>query len=555
MSHQILRLPSLHFVLISLAIVGLVMSSSDYVEAQKSPTVTVTKTEDTDDGICDDDCSLREALDTALPGTVIIVPAGIYTLSLGSQLEIRTSLTLEGAGAAKTIIQPTEDPTDSAFRAFTVDTPGNVVISGMTVRHGTGGVAIGAQYSEGEGGSYGGGGDGGGINVKGGVNLTLLDMVITENSTHNRGGAIAVVMGSLILSGTTVSNNVAVYGGGIFAGRGNTTVNNSTISGNTAEATGGGIQVEGILHLINSTVSGNTAGLDGGGVNNAGTTTVTNSTLFGNGAFEGGGMFNDLLFRSTLTNTIIAHSSSGNDCFGRIGSLGHNLDSDGTCEFSEPGDISGVDPFLSPLQDNGGPTLTHSPLIGSPTVDAGDDVTASPRDQRGTTRPEGVTTDIGSVELGAFPSLSPVPKGDSYVIDPGKVLVVDRVSGVLANDTNPLGTPLKALLVEDVSGGTLSLNPDGSFRYQPDPDSVSDTFAYRASAGTFESDASVVMITTIVEEELIGVIATPEPLTGHGCIATSGTPASVGLTNMLFLFGPVGVAAGFRRSLRRRKRR
>jgi hypothetical protein len=39
-----------------------------------------------------------------------------------------------------------------------------------------------------------------------------------------------------------------------------------------------------------------------------------------------------------------------------------------------PGDQINTDPLLSPLQDNGGPTLTYLPLLGSPAINAGDPI-------------------------------------------------------------------------------------------------------------------------------------------------------------------------------------
>ena len=47
-------------------------------------TLTLTKTTDTNDGVCDADCSLREAIATADPGDTVDIPAGIYTLALGT---------------------------------------------------------------------------------------------------------------------------------------------------------------------------------------------------------------------------------------------------------------------------------------------------------------------------------------------------------------------------------------------------------------------------------------------------------------------------------------
>src|SRR3990167_10597162 len=79
-------------------------------------TFTVTKVADTNDGACDADCSLREAIGAAnvLPGAdVITVPAGTYTLSIvgagedlnaTGDLDITGDLTINGAGDTSTII-------------------------------------------------------------------------------------------------------------------------------------------------------------------------------------------------------------------------------------------------------------------------------------------------------------------------------------------------------------------------------------------------------------------------------------------------------------------
>ena len=194
----------------------------------------------------------------------------------------------------------------------------------------------------------------------------------------------------------------------------------SSVSGNTAGNVGG-IYNLGIADLTNSTVSGNTANLNGGGIYNSSSTlltirlTITSSTISGNTATNGigGGIYNN---QATLTNTIIAGNSLGNDCvidsFGTITSLGHNLDSDGTCGLNGPGDLSNVvDPKLGPLADNGGPTLTHALLPGSPAIDSGDDsVLGVPHnlttDQRGPGFPrlQGAHVDIGAYEAAPAPT-------------------------------------------------------------------------------------------------------------------------------------------------------
>jgi hypothetical protein len=65
---------------------------------------------------------------------------------------------------------------------------------------------------------------------------------------------------------------------------------------------------------------------------------------------------------------------------------------------SPNGDIYGVDPLLGPLQNNGGLTLTHALLTGSPAIDAGTRTGAPLIDQRGVVRQFGIWVDIGAFE-------------------------------------------------------------------------------------------------------------------------------------------------------------
>jgi hypothetical protein len=80
-----------------------------------------------------------------------------------------------------------------------------------------------------------------------------------------------------------------------------------------------------------------------------------------------------------------------------------------------PGDQINTDPLLGPLQDNGGPTLTHLPLPGSPAIDAGDPNFTPPpfRDQRGPCfyRVWSRRIDVGSVETQPRPRCAtPAPR-------------------------------------------------------------------------------------------------------------------------------------------------
>jgi hypothetical protein len=194
----------------------------------------------------------------------------------------------------------------------------------------------------------------------------------------------------------------------------------STISGNTGDD-GGGIEAEAILRVTNSTISGNTALVDGGGISSsapagASTLFLTNVTIVGNTAqsFDTGG---GIQVRGTadLLNTIIANNtdqgSSAPDCDGDVNSLGNNLIEDVTgCNITgdTAGNITGTDPNLGALADNGGPTFTHAVSPGTPPYNAGRNAGCPATDQRGVARPQEGTCEIGAYE---FQVVTPAPTG------------------------------------------------------------------------------------------------------------------------------------------------
>ena len=350
-----------------LAIVGitLLLVLAGFHDTVRAVTLTVTNLDDSGAG------SLRQAIEdaNAAAGADTITFDVVGTISLTSgQLAISDDLTITGPTAGMVIISG-----NNASRVFGIGGGVNVAISDVTITGGSTSVA-------------------GGIGNSG--TLTLTNVAVSGNSTT--GGS----------------------GGGIF-NSGTLTVTSSTVSGNSAIGRGGGIYNSGTLTLTNSTVSGNsTTGFDpqstGGGIFNsgAGAVTVTNSTISGNSAtFVGGGFVND--GTASFGNTIIAGNSTlvmqlpdcwgdGPSATGTLVSRGHNLvqqTSDCPTEGDLTGNITGQDPLLGPLQDNGGPTFTHALLEDSPAIDAGDDSAAPATDQRGIGRPQGVASDIGAFEV------------------------------------------------------------------------------------------------------------------------------------------------------------
>lgn len=87
----------------------------------------------------------------------------------------------------------------------------------------------------------------------------------------------------------------------------------------------------------------------------------------------------------------------------------------------------------------------------------------------------------------------PVAVDDSYDASNAVEKDVSSSVGVLANDSDPNSDPLTAILVTNVSHGTLTLNPDGSFAYTPTPGYVGkDSFTYKASDGQLNSNIATV---------------------------------------------------------------
>ena len=90
---------------------------------------------------------------------------------------------------------------------------------------------------------------------------------------------------------------------------------------------------------------------------------------------------------------------------------------------------------------------------------------------------------------------APTASDDAYSTDQDTTLSVSA-PGVLGNDSDPQSDPLSALLISDVSSGSLTLNADGSLQYAPDAGfSGSDSFSYRASDGVNDSNVVTVALT------------------------------------------------------------
>jgi VCBS repeat-containing protein len=113
-----------------------------------------------------------------------------------------------------------------------------------------------------------------------------------------------------------------------------------------------------------------------------------------------------------------------------------------------------------------------------------------------------VTDANGSVSNAALVSVTITPSNQAPVAvdDEGTtnedVALIVEAPGVLGNDTDEDGDDLTAEVVAGPSSGELTLNPDGSYTYTPDPDFFgSDSFTYKTNDGTTDSNTATVTIT------------------------------------------------------------
>jgi hypothetical protein len=245
---------------------------------------------------------------------------------------------------------------------------------------------------------------------------------------YNQSGTVSVYDSSFY-------DNIGAFNGGAVYNGGITYIYNSVFYNNNSEGAdfythgqGGAIanQPTGQLSLSNSTLSANytgeQAGSAGSALYNAGVLTLTNVTLAHNYSYAymhppahlSAALEMITGSVTTLRNSLLANNTPGGDCANHGGTLidgGYNLVADNSCGFT-----GGADPLLAGLADNGGPTLTHALLPGSPAIDAGDpagctDPLGRPlvTDQRGYYRTvDGNTDDTARCDIGAFEYLSTV---------------------------------------------------------------------------------------------------------------------------------------------------
>lgn len=433
-----------------------------------SATYTVTKTADTNDGTCDADCSLREAVAAANATTdndTIVFDstafAGSQTITLaGTEIVIvnNGSLTISGTGSERLTIDG-----NNASRIISNNAGAATTISNMMFTRGNG---AGAANT----------GRAGAIYNNGGI-LTLANLVIAGNTAANGGGTNHANTATTTYINCVIANNSATgAGGGLQNFSGSTlTMINSSMIGNVSGSTltgGGAMQANGALQIMNTTFSGNRAnGGDGGALYyNGQGLTMNNVTISGNTATGGG---SGGLHKSTSTlnanirNTIIAGNtgSASPDAFGAFNSQGNNLiGTVGTSTGWVGSDIQNQPALLSPLGFYGGTGMTFALLSGSPAINSGNNCVldmscgiANPAisltaDQRGASRTADPTVDIGAFEANtSFTAILP----SALVNQAYSTILVPDATGFTYSQT---GGTLPAGVTLNTTGGVVTLS-------------------------------------------------------------------------------------------------
>ena len=346
---------------------------------RRSAVYHVTKTADTEDGVCDADCSLREAVNAARTVSgAVVVPAGRYIVS--SALQASNGGSIYGAGMDRTVIDANgvarvlvHSPSDrNTFALHDLTLTG-----GLST--GAGGAFLGAssgyyaldrvalRASKGL--------NGGGVAVSAApASVSMFDSVVsgntaTGNTANGKGGGLYFSGSNIELVGTSIVDNDGFTGGGIYmapyrAGR----LKNTTVSGNAAGGAAAGVYAEAW------TVSTRLA------INNS--SIVDNATSAAASPQNGGLVVtgdDPPTTAPVITNTVLAGNHLAQvpatilDC-GKTATItlmtGYDLvQAPNGCGFGATGDVTAVDPQLQPLTATALPV--HVQAEGSPLIDAG----------------------------------------------------------------------------------------------------------------------------------------------------------------------------------------
>lgn len=359
-----------------------------------------------------DDCSLRGAISkaNANPSTYyrVVLPAGIYQLTIpnppgapendnvSGDLDIRTSIQIQGESLSTTFVQAGDSAANGIDRVFDMIKPdtgtNNVSIMGITIRFGK------VPNS----------GSGAGVNVDYNSEVYLGYVAVSDNlGVGYSYGAGVQSLSNMDIDHAIFMNNINENGegGAIYHSLGTMTIQNSLFTGNSAQY-GGAIANQNVMNINNTTITGNTASNGGGGITqwNSGNITMRNSTLALN-TNTGSNLIWEIYNARTFTayNSIIYASAGKTACIAAMTAGNNNLVHPGDTSCGSVSQVIQGEPMLGSLQYNGGYPETMAIGRNSSALDAGDPATCLGTDQRGISRPiDGNLDGVATCDIGAY---------------------------------------------------------------------------------------------------------------------------------------------------------
>ncbi len=421
----------------------------------------VTKNADSNDLVCDTDCSLREAVHQANlnfgTDTITFAPNVFGNVSTGGSEILIQNQNVNIVGYPNLYAETLRITGGDTNRIFRLSNA-TVSITGMALTNGDAGAGF-----------------GGAILAENNSNLTL-DRVIIRNNFATAYGAAHLSGGTHRIINSTINNNSANTGLALSVS-GTLNMANTTVSGNLDADGGtgiGAIYVTGTANIRNSTIAFNrTSGGTGGGIFSSGTLNIGNSIV---------------------ANNIAAFSPDIELSSGVITSVGGNLVQNtngfpaGT--FSNTNDAVNTDPLLAALADNGGNVPTHLLQANSPALNSGININAVDpfdnsvlmTDARGGIYQRIVNT---TVEKGAFESLIP---------SAASVNVGGRVS------VGKMGLRNAIVILTDMQGvsRTAKTGTFGNFNFETVE--VGETYTIQVISKSFQFTPQVITVTDEISE-------------------------------------------------------
>jgi len=318
----------------------------------------------------------------------INLATGTYTLAANLPTIINHSLTVDGAGPEKTIIDG-----GNTYQMFNITSSGlNSVFSNFTTIGAAG--TNSAWYSV--------------EDYSGGGTLNISNVVFRDSTVA--GGVYVSEPGSI--TNSSIDNVRGPNGGALFLlgfGTGTFNIINTTIDGSFG-GTAAWIEDDGsgsTYNFINDTIANNASSSFPAA---AGVQIWEFASPSFNVNLENTILYNNYDINSPFTTDNCSTTTYGGFPGELPTSLGHNISSDSTCSsaFTQTGDLNSTDPLLGSL------TLDHNTYVlpitsSSPAYNAANSIAAPATDQRGISRPQCGSDDIGAYELVCVVTTTPGP--------------------------------------------------------------------------------------------------------------------------------------------------